>query len=83
MLGKRPAKRYISKRSISGRFLRLRSVTVHWRSITHSDTDRKKVLQNATLRAVRSKQSVLYSAYQVHALPCRDLLTNHGPSKPP
>src|SRR5215208_5722750 len=44
-------------------------------------TDRKKALQTATFKTVRAMRSVLYSAYQVHALLCRDLLTIQAPSK--
>jgi hypothetical protein len=44
-------------------------------------TDRKKDLQTATFKTVRAMRSVLYSAYQVHALLCRDLLTIQAPSK--
>jgi hypothetical protein len=38
---------------------------------------------NKQQRAVRSMRSVLYSVYQVHSPPFRDLLTNKGSSKPP
>jgi hypothetical protein len=48
----RPAKRYISKRSISGRYIWERSVTIPRRSITHGSTDRKKVLQTGALMRV-------------------------------
>src|SRR5215208_2362492 len=44
-------------------------------------TDRKKALQTATFKTVRAMRSVLYSAYQVHALLCRDLLPIQAPSK--
>jgi hypothetical protein len=59
MLGRRPAKRHIPRRSIRGRYLMWRSVTILWGSITHGNTDRTKVLQNATLRMVRAMRSVL------------------------
>jgi len=59
-------------RSISGRYLWERSVSIPWRSITHGSTDRKKVLQNATLRTVRSMRSVLLGTmYFLSQLPYR------------
>jgi len=59
----RPAKRYISKPSISGRYLWERSVTIPRWSITHGNTDRKKVLQTAALPMVRAMRAVLRDAY--------------------
>jgi hypothetical protein len=35
-----------------------------WRSITHSDTDRKKVLQMTILSMMRSMRAVFCSVYQ-------------------
>jgi hypothetical protein len=63
MEGKRPAIRYIIKRSISGRYLSWRAVTVHWRSITSRSVAREKAPQNTPLRAVRSMRAVLRDAY--------------------
>jgi hypothetical protein len=59
---KSPANRHIPMRSISGRYLWERSVTISWRSITHSNTARKKVLQTGALRAVRAMRSVFIRA---------------------
>jgi hypothetical protein len=51
------------KRSVSGRYLWERSVTIPWRSITHGSTDREKVLQNTTLQMMRAMQAVHCDAY--------------------
>jgi nitric oxide synthase oxygenase domain/subunit len=44
-----PANHHISTRSISGRYLWERSVSIPWRSITSNDTVREKYLQIAQL----------------------------------
>jgi hypothetical protein len=56
--GKCPANHHISTRSISGRYLWERSVTIPWRSITHCSTDREKVLQTGALMRVRAMRAV-------------------------
>src|SRR5688572_5374007 len=62
-VAKIPAKRHIPTRSISGRHLSWRSVTVHWRSIPRDSTARTKYLEILTFMAVRSMQAVLCDAY--------------------
>jgi hypothetical protein len=49
---------------------------------TDRSIDRRKYLQIGISMAMRAMRSLLYSAYQVHSPPCRDLLTNQGSSKP-
>jgi hypothetical protein len=58
MEDKRPAKLRNSKRLMSGRYSRVRSVMVHWRSIPHDSTDRKKGLETSSLRVERSMRAV-------------------------
>jgi len=38
--------------------LRVRSVTINWRWITHGSTDRMKVLQTGVLMGVRAMRAV-------------------------
>jgi hypothetical protein len=57
------AKQRISVRSISGRYLWERSVTISWRSITHSNTARKKVLQMPILTTMRTMRAVCCGVY--------------------
>jgi hypothetical protein len=61
MRGKWPAKPRISMRAIRGRYLRGRSITIPWRSITPRNTDREKALQIGTLPAVRAMRSILWA----------------------
>jgi hypothetical protein len=53
-----PANHYISTRWVSGRYLWERSVSIPWRSITHGNTNRKKVLQTAGLPRARAMRAV-------------------------
>jgi hypothetical protein len=57
--GEIPANRYIPMQSTSGRYLWERSVSSPWRYINHGSTDRPKVLQISTLRAVRAMRAIL------------------------
>jgi hypothetical protein len=59
----RPAKRYVLTRSISGRYLGERSVSIPWRSITHGSTDRTKSLQTTTLSMARAMRAIFRDAY--------------------
>ena len=68
-----PANHYISTRWVSGQYLWGRSVSIPWRSITHSSTDHTKVLQISTLRAVR-----VDAGDTLRGL----VLVNHGPICP-
>jgi hypothetical protein len=58
----RPAKLHIPGLAIRGRYLRRRSVTIHWRSTPRDSTARTKSLQICTLRAMRALRSVLCDA---------------------
>jgi hypothetical protein len=59
----RAAKQLIPMRSIRGRYLSWRSIPYRPRAIAGQTTARKKILQNGTLRTVRSMRSVLCDAY--------------------
>ena len=82
-----PAKRLILARSIRGRYLSWRSVTVRWRSIPRDYIARKKVLQNATLQALRAMRAVfcwmLLTPGDLTSNSSRSTDLDHGPSKPP
>ena len=68
-MDERPAKHHLPTRSISGRYLWKRSVMVHWRSITRSNTDRKKYPQTAILMRVRAMWSVYLLGLAIGVVP--------------
>jgi hypothetical protein len=43
---------------LSGRYLRERSVMIHWRSTTSNNTDHTKVLQMDTFKTMRAMRAV-------------------------
>jgi hypothetical protein len=65
----RPAKQRIPTWSVGGRYLRERSITIHWRSIPSRSVAREKVVQNLSFTAgAGDAGGILLDVVILHAL---------------